>query len=192
MLHKKESSSEDVTPDCHYFLIYWTNNTCFIIICFPVEDIMYSQNNLSFFTKPFSYMTKHIGHKNLNILKTKRLPHQRLLQYFQRTFIEANKNNFFERWQPDLILLDKDGTIQFELLENANIFKKLYSELRYEDMKPEPEYYSYFILKFLVQFTIEPRYFYKLHSNKKCLFYTVMQTSIQFILGFTLKSPECI
>ena len=174
MLHKKESSSEDVTPDCHYFLIYWTNNTCFIIICFPVEDIMYSQNNLSFFTKPFSYMTKNIGHKNLNILKTKRLPHQRLLQYFQRTFIEANKNNVFERRQPDLILVDKNGTIQFELLEHANIFKKLYSELRYEDMKLEPEYYSYFILKFLVQLTIEPRYFYKPHSYKKCLFYTIM------------------
>ena len=73
-----------------------------------------------------------------------------------------------------MILVDKNGTIQFELLEHANIFKKLYSELRYGDMKLEPEYYSYFILKFLVQLTIEPRYFYKPHSYKKCLFYTIM------------------
>ena len=45
---------------------------CIVIICFLVYSVINFEINLSFFNKPFSYMTVESQHKNLNNLGTKK------------------------------------------------------------------------------------------------------------------------
>ena len=54
-----------------------------VIVCFPGCDINF-ENNLTFIIKTFFHTTKKVKY-----FKTK------------RAFIEANKTNFFGRWEAD-------------------------------------------------------------------------------------------
>ena len=42
-------------------LLEMLGNMCTVIICLPTSDVMNFEINLSFLTKPFSYMTKKSG-----------------------------------------------------------------------------------------------------------------------------------
>ena len=49
-----------------------SGNMCIVIICFPVDDIISIEINLSFLIKSLSYMTRKNQGKKLNILISKR------------------------------------------------------------------------------------------------------------------------
>ena len=49
-----------------------SGNMCIVIICFPVDDIISIEINLSFLIKSLSYTTRKNQGKKLNILISKR------------------------------------------------------------------------------------------------------------------------
>ena len=58
--------------DCLYFLKYWAIWVLQFPGCFPGYDVINFEINFIFLNKPFSYITKKVKTKNLNILRTKR------------------------------------------------------------------------------------------------------------------------
>ena len=76
------------------------SNMCIVIVYFSGCNVIKFEINLSFLIKPFSHMTKKSGHKKNKYLKNKKSFEGKInsnFPRFYRTFIEANKQNFFGR-----------------------------------------------------------------------------------------------
>ena len=75
-------------------------NMGIVIVCFPGWDVIKFEINLSFLIKPFSHMTKKVRTK-FKYLKNKDSFEGKIkisFPHFYRTFIKANKKNFFGKF----------------------------------------------------------------------------------------------